>query len=47
MGDCSPPETPKQMIETLRKMVDDDTFRLSLNEKAAVAYALRRMTRTK
>lgn len=47
MGDYSPPETPQQMIETLRKMVADDTFRLSQNEQAAIAYALRRITRNR
>lgn len=45
MGDYSPPETPKEMIKTLRRLVADDTFRLSLNEQAAIAYALRRITR--
>ena len=41
MGNYSPPETPKEMIETLRSMARDRTFRLSQNERAAIAYALR------
>lgn len=43
MGDYSPPETPREMIETLRRMVADTTYRLSINEQAAIAYALRRL----
>lgn len=45
MGDYSPPETPKEMRATLRKMVADTTFRLSQNEQAAIAYALARIER--
>lgn len=41
MGDYSPPETPKEMVETLRAMARDRSFRLSQNERAAIAYALR------
>lgn len=41
VGDYSPPETPAQKVQTLRKMVADDSHRLSINERAAIRYALR------
>ena len=43
MGDYPERETPEQKMATLRKMVADKTFRLSLNEQSAITYALRRM----
>lgn len=45
MGDHSPPERAEEKIETLRKMAADESFRLSINERAAIAYALRKITR--
>lgn len=45
MGDHSRPERPEEKIETLRKMAADESFRLSINERAAIAYALRKITR--
>lgn len=41
MGDYSPHETPAEMVKTLRAMARDRSFRLSQNERAAIAYALR------
>ena len=43
MGECSPREAPKKIIETMRKMVADKTLGLSANEKAAIEYALRKI----
>lgn len=43
MGDYAPPQTPQQMVRTLLKMVSDDTHRLSINEQAAIAWALKRL----
>jgi hypothetical protein len=43
MGDYSPRETTAEKIETLRKMAADESFRLSINERAAIKYALRRL----
>ena len=43
MGDCSPPESPNGMTDTLRKMAADKSFRLSINERAAISYALKQI----
>lgn len=43
MGDYPERETTEEKLATLRKMAADDSFRLSLNERAAIKYALRRM----
>jgi hypothetical protein len=44
MGDYSPPETTAQKLETLRRMAaETETYRLSINEIAAIKYALRRL----
>jgi hypothetical protein len=45
MGDYPQPETADEKIETLRKMAADKTFRLSINEQAAIKYALRIIAR--
>lgn len=47
MGDCSPRETPNEMMQTLRMMAADDSSRLSQNERAAIAYAIRKIQRSK
>lgn len=42
MGDYSAPETKDEKLATLRRMAkEEDTFRLSINERAAIKYALR------
>jgi hypothetical protein len=47
MGDFSPPETTEEKVETLRAMARDRSFRLSINERAAIAYALRMLKKIK
>jgi len=41
VGDYAQPETPAEKVLTLRKMAADDSHRLSINERAAIRYALR------
>lgn len=43
MGACPEPETPDEMIETLRAMARERGDRLSENERAAISYALRKI----
>lgn len=43
MGECSHPETTAEKLETLRNMAADNSFRLSINEREAIKYALRRI----
>jgi hypothetical protein len=48
MGDYPQPETTEEKIATLRRMSKEEgTFRLSINERAAIAYALRIIARSK
>lgn len=47
MGDCPEPETTDEKIKTLRRMVAENDDRLSINERAAITFALWHIARAK